>query len=89
MNAQVKVYNCPLFRRCYCPAKLRVTRSHPTSNNGAHEGFSDVQNRKGIAVECSKRNGDEHKGTIKWTGNIGVEHGLCFVKKSGEILSKY
>lgn len=33
--------------------------------------------------------GDEHKGIIKWTGDIGVEHGLCFVHKSGEILSKY
>ena len=33
--------------------------------------------------------GDEHKGIIKWTGDIGVEHGLCLVHKSGEILSKY
>ena len=33
--------------------------------------------------------GDEDKGLIKSTGEIGVEHGLWFVHKSGEISSKY
>ena len=33
--------------------------------------------------------GDEHKGIIKWTDDIGVEYCLCSVNKSGEILLKY
>ena len=53
------------------------------------EAFLKSNNRKGIALECSNIMGDEHKGIIKWTDDIGVEYCLCSVNKSGEILSKY
>ena len=50
----------------------------------AHEGFSEK-----LQWNVQNVMGDEHKGIIKWMGDIGTEHGLCFVHKSGEIFSKY
>ena len=107
VNAQVKVYNYPLFRRCDCPAKLRAThhirqvtmecaRMHTVTSHKndkskySHtiDGMQFIQRIPLLQWNVKNVMGDEHKGIIKWTGDICVKHCLCFVQKSDEILSK-